>query len=74
MSKKGGEWELYNMAEDRTEVHDLSAKETEKVAELKEQYGFPLHCGTNYAKNTVKHLRKIVETWVGAGIVTKVIE
>jgi arylsulfatase A-like enzyme len=35
VSKKAGAWELYNMAEDRTEVHDLSAKETEKVAELK---------------------------------------
>ena len=43
----------------------------EKVASLKEQYGFPLHCGTNYAKNTVKHLNKIVSTWVDAGIVTQ---
>ncbi|MEO6629172.1 MAG: radical SAM protein [Aquihabitans sp.] len=43
----------------------------EKVAELKATYGFPLHCGTNYAKNTVKHLHKIVETWVDAGIVTQ---
>lgn len=43
----------------------------EKVASLKEQYGFPLHCGTNYAKNTVKHLNKIVSMWVDAGIVTQ---
>ncbi len=43
----------------------------EKVAELKATYGFPLHCGTNYAKNTVKHLNKIVTTWVDAGIVTQ---
>ena len=35
----------------------------EKVAELKATYGFPLHCATNYAKNTVKHLNKIVSTW-----------
>jgi radical SAM superfamily enzyme YgiQ (UPF0313 family) len=43
----------------------------EKVAELKATYGFPKHCGTNYAKNTVKHLNKIVTTWVDAGIVTQ---
>jgi radical SAM superfamily enzyme YgiQ (UPF0313 family) len=43
----------------------------EKVAALKEEYGFPLHCGTNYAKNTVKHLNKIVSLWVDAGIVTQ---
>lgn len=43
----------------------------EKVAELKETYGFPEQCGTNYAKNTTKHIKKIVETWVNAGIITQ---
>ena len=35
VSKKGGGWELYNMVEDRTELHDLAAKEPEKVDELR---------------------------------------
>ena len=43
----------------------------EKLAELKATYGFPSICATNYAKNTVKHLQKIVQTWVDAGIVTQ---
>ena len=43
----------------------------EKVAELKEQYGYPTYFSTNYAKNTVKHLKKIVEVTAGAGIVAQ---
>lgn len=31
-------WELYNIAEDRTELHDLSASMPEKVAEMAELY------------------------------------
>jgi hypothetical protein len=43
----------------------------EKLAELKETYGYPLDVGTNYAKNTVKHLRQIVEAWTKAGLHTQ---
>jgi hypothetical protein len=40
----------------------------EKIAELKNTYGYPLAFGTSYAKNTVKHLKKIIDILVGAGI------
>ena len=39
-----------------------------KVVELKQQYGYPRMFGANYAKNTVKHLRQIVDTLVEGGI------
>lgn len=42
----------------------------EKIAELKGRYGYPLAFGTSYAKNTVKHLRRIIEIMVGAGILS----
>jgi len=42
-----------------------------KVVELKERYGYPKVFGTNYAKNTVKHLRPIIELLARAGITTE---
>jgi len=39
-----------------------------RTAELKGIYGFPRHFGTNYAKNSVKHLKPIVEILVEAKI------
>jgi hypothetical protein len=42
----------------------------EKVAELKGIYGYPRVFTTSYAKNTVKHLRKIVETLAEADILS----
>ncbi len=39
-----------------------------KVVELKRQYGFPRLFGANYAKNTVQHLKQIVDTLVDGGI------
>jgi radical SAM superfamily enzyme YgiQ (UPF0313 family) len=41
------------------------------VAELKARHGYPRSFHTNYAKNSVKHLRRIVETMSGAGILTE---
>jgi len=43
----------------------------ERIAELKATYGYPQFVGTNYAKNTVKHLSKIIETFTDAGIVAE---
>lgn len=43
----------------------------EKVAELKAQYGYPKVFATNYAKNTVKHLKPIVKVMADAGILTE---
>ena len=36
--KYPGGWELYNMAEDRTELHDVSAQFPEIIAELSSLY------------------------------------
>ncbi len=38
VSKYPGEWELYHMREDRTELHDLSARESERVKRMSRQY------------------------------------
>lgn len=43
---------------------------TRRVTELKSTVGFPQQFGTNYAKNTVKHLRQIVELLTEADILS----
>jgi radical SAM superfamily enzyme YgiQ (UPF0313 family) len=43
---------------------------TRKIAELKRSHGHPSHVGTNYAKNSVKHLRQIVETLADVDILS----
>ena len=43
----------------------------EKIAELKATYGYPRFVGNNYAKNTVKHLSKIIDIFTQAGIVAE---
>lgn len=43
----------------------------EKVAQLKHEVGYPKVFSTNYAKNTIKHLRTIVEVMADAGILTE---
>jgi arylsulfatase A-like enzyme len=44
--KYPGAWELYDMELDRTELHDLAAKHTERVSEMKAQYeAWAKRCG-----------------------------
>jgi hypothetical protein len=43
---------------------------TQRLADLKAIHGYPRLFGSNYAKNTVKHLRRIIEILVDAGILT----
>jgi hypothetical protein len=43
----------------------------EHIARLKSQYGWPKAVGNNYAKNTVKHLSKIIDVFTAAGIVAE---
>jgi len=43
----------------------------EHVAKLKQETGYPERFITNYAKNSVKHLKKIVEIVSSAGILTE---
>jgi radical SAM superfamily enzyme YgiQ (UPF0313 family) len=50
-------------------IFERDVEIAEKVAEVKERYGYPQTCQTNYAKNTAKHLRKIVQLWVDAGMI-----
>ncbi len=43
----------------------------QKVADLHAEYGYPKRFATNFAKNTVKHLKQIIEIITGAGIHTE---
>ena len=43
----------------------------EKIAELKRQYGYPRILATNYAKNTVTHLRRIIEVLADVKVLTE---
>lgn len=38
VAAKGGRWELYNLAEDRTERHDLSAKQPERTRKMTSEW------------------------------------
>ncbi len=49
-------------------IFDRDVEITDKVIALKAQFGFPQVFATNYAKNTVKHLRQIVTKLADAGI------
>ena len=40
------DWELYDLVEDRTELHDLAAKHPERVADMARQYeAWAQRCG-----------------------------
>jgi radical SAM superfamily enzyme YgiQ (UPF0313 family) len=41
-----------------------------KVVELKEKYGYPVVWESSYAKNTVKHLREIIEIMTRGGVLS----
>ncbi len=38
VAAKGGRWELYNMAEDRTELHDLRKKHPQRAREMVQEW------------------------------------
>jgi radical SAM superfamily enzyme YgiQ (UPF0313 family) len=52
-------------------IFERDVEIAEKIAELKATFGYPKTIGNNYAKNTVKHLSKIIETFTTAGIVAE---
>jgi hypothetical protein len=52
-------------------IFERDVEIAEKVAELKLEHGYPRLLSTNYAKNTTKHVRKIVGTLADAGILTQ---
>lgn len=43
----------------------------QKIAEMKETYGYPRTVGNNYAKNTVKHLKEIIKIFADVGIIAE---
>jgi radical SAM superfamily enzyme YgiQ (UPF0313 family) len=52
-------------------IFERDVEIAEKIAELKSAYGYPKFVGTNYAKNTVKHLSRIIEIFTDVGIVAE---
>ena len=52
-------------------MFERDAQIAEKVAELKTRYGYPRVFTTNYAKNKVKYLRRIVSSLIEADILTE---
>jgi radical SAM superfamily enzyme YgiQ (UPF0313 family) len=44
---------------------------TQKIADLRQVYGYPNTVGINYAKNQVKYLRDIIRIMADAGILTE---
>jgi hypothetical protein len=52
-------------------IFERDVEIAEKIAELKRIHGYPQFVGTNYAKNTVKHLSKIIEIFTDVGIVAE---
>ncbi len=50
-------------------VFDRDVDIARRIVQLKKKHGFPRHMGTNYAKNSVKNLKPIIETLVDGGII-----
>ena len=51
-------------------VFERDVEVARKVVELKERYGYPKVFESSYAKNQVKHLKKIIEILAGGGVVS----
>jgi hypothetical protein len=52
-------------------IFERDVEIAQKVGDLRKQYGYPQALTTNYAKNTVKHLQKIVQIMAESGVVTE---
>jgi hypothetical protein len=52
-------------------IFERDVEIAQKVAALKQEFGYPGSFETNYAKNTTKHLKQIVQTLGNAGILTE---
>ena len=49
-------------------IFERDVEIAEHIAAMKNQYGFPKTAALNYAKNTMKHLRRIIEVFSEAGL------
>jgi len=52
-------------------IFERDVEITQKVVELNKAYGYPKLFGTNYAKNSTKYLRPIVNMLIEAGILSE---
>lgn len=60
--------EVIGLADSNFGIWERDVDITERVATLRKAHGYPIQFGVSYAKNTVKHLRKIVDLLVDAEI------
>ena len=65
------EFETVGIADANFGIFERDVEIADKIAQLKASHGYPRFVGNNYAKNTVKHLSKIIETFTEAGIVAE---
>jgi radical SAM superfamily enzyme YgiQ (UPF0313 family) len=65
------EFETIGIADANFGIFERDVDIAERIAELKATHGYPKFVGNNYAKNTVKHLSKIIEAFTDAGIVAE---
>ncbi len=54
-------------------IHARDVEIAEHIAAMKDRYGFPKEMRTNYAKNTNKHLEKIIRVLVDHGVSTEAV-
>ncbi|HEY6737969.1 MAG TPA: radical SAM protein, partial [Actinopolymorphaceae bacterium] len=65
------EFKIISLCDANFGIFERDVEIAEKFAEMKRLYGFPHVVGNNYAKNTVKHLKKIIKIFADAGIVAE---
>ena len=65
------EIEIASIADANFGIMERDVEIAEKIAALKRAYGFPRTVAVNYAKNTVKHLRQIIEIFADVEILTE---
>jgi radical SAM superfamily enzyme YgiQ (UPF0313 family) len=63
--------EIASIADANFGIMERDVEIAQKIADLKREYGFPRTVATNYAKNTVKYLRKIIEIFADVEILTE---
>jgi radical SAM superfamily enzyme YgiQ (UPF0313 family) len=63
--------DIASIADANFGIFERDVEIAQRIAELKREYGYPLTVAVNYAKNTVKHLRQIIEILADVEILTE---
>jgi radical SAM superfamily enzyme YgiQ (UPF0313 family) len=63
--------DIASIADANFGIFERDVEIAQRIAELKREYGFPQTVAVNYAKNTVKHLRQIIEILADVEILTE---